>query len=37
MKIGIIGNRFVGNATKQLLCKDIQILAYDINPKLCDP
>ena len=32
MKIGIIGK-----ATKQLLCKDIQILAYDIDPKLCQP
>jgi UDPglucose 6-dehydrogenase len=37
MKIGIIGNGFVGKATKQLLCKDIQILAYDIDPKLCQP
>jgi len=37
MKIGIIGNGFVGKATKQLLCEDIEILAYDINPKLCQP
>jgi len=37
MKIGIIGNGFVGKATKQLLCKDIQILAYDIEPTLCQP
>lgn len=37
MKIGIIGNGFVGKATKILKCKDIEILAYDINPKLCEP
>ena len=37
MKIGIIGNGFVGNATKQLECEDIEILAYDINPELCYP
>jgi UDP-glucuronate decarboxylase len=37
MKIGIIGNGFVGNATKQLECKDIKILAYDLNPELCYP
>ena len=37
MKIGIIGNGFVGNATLQLECKDIDILVYDINPTLCIP
>lgn len=37
MKIGIIGNGFVGSATYQLKCKDIDILAYDLNPKLCIP
>ena len=37
MKIGIIGNGFVGKATFQLKCKDIEILAYDINPELCMP
>jgi UDP-glucose 6-dehydrogenase len=37
MKIGIIGNGFVGKATNQLKCKDIEILAYDINPELCEP
>lgn len=37
MKIGIIGNGFVGKATKILKCKDIDILAYDINPEICDP
>ena len=37
MKIGIIGNGFVGKATRQLECKDIQILSYDINPELCIP
>ena len=37
MIIGIIGNGFVGKATFQLACKDINILAYDINPNLCIP
>jgi len=37
MKIGIIGNGFVGKATNQLLCKDIEIFAYDINPEFCLP
>ena len=37
MNIGIIGNGFVGKATYQLKCKDINILSYDINPKLCNP
>ncbi len=37
MLIGIIGNGFVGKATKQLRCNMIDILAYDINPELCDP
>lgn len=37
MKIGIIGNGFVGKATYQLMCDDIDILAYDINPELCYP
>ena len=34
MKIGVIGNGFVGKATTILKCKDIDILAYDINPDL---
>ena len=37
MKIGIIGNGFVGKATQILKCNDIQILVYDINPELCEP
>jgi len=37
MKVGIIGNGFVGKATFQLQCKDIDILAYDINPESCVP
>jgi UDPglucose 6-dehydrogenase len=37
MKIGIIGNGFVGKATYQLKCKDIEVIAYDIQPRLCDP
>lgn len=37
MKIGIIGNGFVGKATKHLRCNDIEVLVYDINPELCEP
>ena len=37
MLIGVIGNGFVGKATNQLKCKDIDIYAYDINPKECIP
>ena len=37
MKIGIIGNGFVGKATNQLRCQDIEIIAYDINPECCVP
>ena len=37
MKIGVIGNGFVGKATTQLRCKDIELLAYDINPDACEP
>lgn len=37
MKIGVIGNGFVGKATTQLKCKDIELLAYDINPNNCNP
>jgi len=37
MKIGIVGNGFVGRATYLLTCKDIEIIVYDKNPKLCHP
>jgi UDPglucose 6-dehydrogenase len=37
MRIGIIGNGFVGKATRQLSCKNIEIYAYDLNPELCNP
>jgi len=37
MIIGVIGNGFVGKATYQLKCKDIDIKVYDINPELCIP
>lgn len=37
MIIGVIGNGFVGKATTQLRCKDIKLLAYDINPEACEP
>jgi UDPglucose 6-dehydrogenase len=37
MIVGIIGNGFVGKATFQLKCKDVDVLAYDINPNMCVP
>ena len=37
MKIGVIGNGFVGKATTQLRCNDIELMAYDINPEACEP
>ena len=37
MNIGIIGNGFVGNATKQLYSKDINVIIYDIKSELCFP
>ena len=37
MKIGVIGNGFVGKATSILKCKDIDLMSYDINPELCSP
>jgi len=37
INIGIIGNGFVGKATQLLLCENINIIAYDKNPNLCNP
>jgi nucleotide sugar dehydrogenase len=37
MKIGIIGNGFVGKATHILKNNDIDIITFDINPNLCNP
>jgi UDPglucose 6-dehydrogenase len=37
MKIGIIGHGFVGKATKQLECADIEIIIYDVIDTLCYP
>ena len=37
MIIGVIGNGFVGKATSQLKCKEIQLMAYDIDPDACEP
>lgn len=35
--IGIIGNGFVGKATKLLKCDNIKCIVYDKNPQLCEP
>mgnify|MGYP007101633254 CR=1 FL=1 len=37
MKIGIIGNGFVGRAANELECDEIVIISYDLNPVLCNP
>ena len=37
ISIGIIGNGFVGKATKQLACNNNLLITYDINPNLCSP
>lgn len=37
MKIGIIGNGFVGKATNLLKCADINVLIFDKDPSLCFP
>lgn len=37
MIIGIIGNGFVGKATKLLQSPSIKILVYDIRPEACEP
>ena len=37
MKIGIIGNGFVGKATNILENDNVELVIYDIDPKLCSP
>jgi len=37
MKIGIIGNGFVGRATTVLKCKEVDVIVYDANPCLSYP
>ena len=37
MKIGIIGNGFVGKATRILECAEVELCVYDIVPELCVP
>ena len=37
MKIGIIGNGFVGKATNILENDNVELVIYDINPNLCRP
>ena len=37
MKIGIIGNGFVGKATNILENDNVELIIYDIDPKLCSP
>ncbi len=36
-KIGIVGNGYVGKATRLLECDDIQCTVYDKDPEKCDP
>lgn len=37
MRIGIVGNGFVGKATQLLKNKDVEIVVYDKDPNLCEP
>ena len=37
MKIGIIGNGFVGKATNILKNDNVDLVVYDIDPNLCNP
>jgi len=37
MRIGLIGNGFVGQATKILKCPEVSFLVYDIRPEMCEP
>jgi len=37
LKIGIVGNGFVGKATNILNCINIDVVIFDIDPSLCSP
>lgn len=37
IKLGIVGNGFVGKASKLLKNDNVAIISYDINPNLCEP
>lgn len=37
MRIGIIGNGFVGKATKILQNEKIELVVYDTDPEICEP
>jgi UDPglucose 6-dehydrogenase len=37
MRIGIVGNGYVGKATALLKCEDVNVVIYDKNPDLCMP
>lgn len=36
-KLGIVGNGFVGQATKALACHEVSLVVYDRDPKKCEP
>jgi nucleotide sugar dehydrogenase len=37
LKIGIVGNGYVGKATRLFACDNVECLVYDKEPKRCDP
>ena len=37
MHIGIVGGGFVGSATALLVCNDIKVTVYDLDPLRCQP
>jgi dTDP-glucose 4,6-dehydratase len=37
IKVGVVGNGFVGKATTILENSEVELIVYDINPELCKP
>jgi len=37
MKIGIVGNGYVGKATQLFACEDVECLVFDKEPEKCNP
>lgn len=37
ISIGVVGNGFVGRASRCLACPEVKVLAYDLDPSSCEP
>lgn len=35
--VGVVGNGFIGGAAKELECDVVRVIAFDLDPALCDP